>query len=89
MYIKEEIQWGGGGWVEILSHGKLVGLNLACYQQTKQMSPFSKKERKKKNFASCVLLFRVQTKQTPVHNNEPSRDGKLYVTTPSRVQTNL
>lgn len=46
MYIKEEIQWGGV-WVEILSHGKLVGLNLACYQQTKQMSPFSKKERKK------------------------------------------
>lgn len=31
-------------------------------------------EKKKKNFASRELLFRVQTKQTVVHNNEPARD---------------
>lgn len=55
MYIKEEIQLLFLNKKKILSHGKLVGLNLACYQQTKQMSPFSKKEKKKLCFV-CALV---------------------------------
>lgn len=35
-------------------------------------------EKEKKNFASCELLFRVQTQQTLVHNNEP----ETHVQTP-------
>lgn len=26
-----------------------------------------------------MLLFRVQTKQTPVHNNEPANDREIYI----------
>lgn len=50
-------------------------MNLASYQLTKQMSSFS---RKKKKTLLRMLLFRVQTKQTPVHNNKPANDPKIY-----------
>lgn len=52
-------------------------LNLASYQLTKQMSSFSKKGKKKTLLR--VLLFRVQTKQTPVHNNEPASERNIYI----------
>lgn len=48
---------------------RLAGWLLAT-QQTKQMSSFSREGGKKTLLRT--LLFRLQTKQTPVHNNEPA-----------------
>lgn len=36
-----------------------------------------------------VLLFRVQTKQTPVHNNEPANDRKKYIYTQHLMNVGL
>lgn len=47
---------------------------LASYPANKTDELF---QQKKKTLLR-MLLFRVQTKQTPVHNNEPAADRQIY-----------
>lgn len=48
-------------------------LDLASYPANKTDELFQQKTLLR------MLLFRVQTKQTPVHNNEPANDRKIYI----------
>lgn len=61
------------GLQKILSHGELAGAESRQLPANKTDELFQQKTLLR------VLLFRVQTKQTHVHNNAPANDRKIYI----------